>query len=1513
MKEKRVTCPKCHKEYKKGRSIQQHRKHCGRRYHCPHCPESCCEPWILTRHVNKFHPDSQLNGGRLPSYIPEATKRTAATAFEEDDIEPSLNNLLEENNPTPMFQNESIPSNISKEPASFKRKLDDYDSSSCTTEEVHGEEDALCNEACDQLFPEECDFFCSQGEGDTLCNQAYEQHEHNMMMIDDYREQGQNQMGGNPLGRLFEFRLRQIGPRRRWNEVVAGVHYNAELQQLRDPVRGDNIGVAISEALFDVIHDELQNHPRTRHINFSITAHGFTHAFQSANFEVHEFLERSFRLDDMLRTLSGKLNSNQSFDPQRGFQLDILFVYNPPPSSGRGRKRQVGLKAWKKDSTKKQSIIPIQNSDDLCCARAIVTMKAFADKEAKKQQLQTEQQKDRPDSQRLDQLKQELKNAQNQWNNLRDGKPEQKRLAQQLHKDSGVPEGPCSLEEVKQFQAQMTPHYQLQVMCRSKPFALLYQGEPAPLKINLLKSDTHFEGCTSFPAFVNRSYFCELCGKGYDHEDSKHHPCEGRICRSCQSTTCPDYDKHRRPHQLCSHCNGLFYGSTCLQEHQRTGQCDSFKHCLKCSAEYQVIQGKPHRCFFTKCRSCEQFVNIQEHRCFIQPLKDDDKKDKKKKKKPRTPLFVYADIEAMTMPDRSFQVNLLCYRTSEEDTIHSLWGEQGCFDFLEQLDVLSETQEEDEEEESGERPVITLFHNLKGFDGLFILSELYKQQRDVEKQLTVGAKVLSFKVGSLTFKDSLCFLPMSLDAFTKTFGLTESKKGYFPHAFNTPENQDYKGPIPDKSFYDPDGMMDTKKKAFDTWYADQVRQCEEEEYVFDMKKELEEYCHSDVALLQGGCEAFSKEFKDQSAFNAFAECVTIASACNQYFRRHHLKENTIAIEPPRGWRGANVNQSKKALQWLYYQESLIPKDGASAERIRHVRNGGEQRVFTDTDPFFVDGLDPVTNTIYEFHGCLWHGHTCYRRFRDVKQACNPDRTLNELYRDTLFKMASLQNSGYTVVQMWECHWDQLVQQDPHVKAFVETCTFVEPLEPRDAFFGGRTGAVALYDKVKGEEEIHYMDVTSLYPWVNKTGLYPIGHPIIISQPEQTLESYFGVAKVDILPPEGLYHPVLPVRQGGKLTFPLCQACVIENQAKQDMLERVSICHHTDEQRLLRGTWCTPEIQKALEVGYELKRVHEVWHFPQRERGLFKEYVNTWLKIKQESAGWPRHCTTDEEKQAYIERYEREEGITLDPEKIASNPGRKQTAKLMLNSFWGKFGERENKSQTVQVQTPAALYNLLDDPTKDISMLRICTSDNLEVVYTNTQANVTHSTKTNVFIAAFTTCWARLKLYDHLEALQTQVLYYDTDSVIYKWAPGLHKIQTGDLLGEMTDELDGDVIEEFVAGGAKNYGYKTKQGKYECKVRGFTLNVRGKEKLNYHSMKHHILAEVKDPLEHKRVIPVTNPNYFKRDVEEKGIQLTKRIKNYGLVFDKRVLDPTTMKSVPFGFKRIRDDIDLLMEL
>jgi hypothetical protein len=83
-------------------------------------------------------------------------------------------------------------------------------------------------------------------------------------------------------------------------------------------------------------------------------------------------------------------------------------------------------------------------------------------------------------------------------------------------------------------------------------------------------------------------------------------------------------------------------------------------------------------------------------------------------------------------------------------------------------------------------------------------------------------------------------------------------------------------------------------------------------------------------------------------------------------------------------------------------------------------------------------------------------------------------------------------------------------------------------------------------------------------------------------------------------------------------------------------------------------------------------MHEVWHFPETSDKLFKDYVNTFLKIKQESSGYPKNCVTEEQKQQYVNEYLAVEGIQLDREKIEHNPGMRALSKLMLNSFWGMY-------------------------------------------------------------------------------------------------------------------------------------------------------------------------------------------------------------------------------------------------
>ena len=184
-----------------------------------------------------------------------------------------------------------------------------------------------------------------------------------------------------------------------------------------------------------------------------------------------------------------------------------------------------------------------------------------------------------------------------------------------------------------------------------------------------------------------------------------------------------------------------------------------------------------------------------------------------------------------------------------------------------------------------------------------------------------------------------------------------------------------------------------------------------------------------------------------------------------------------------------------------------------------------------------------------------------------------------------------------------------------------------------------------------------------------------------------------MTKCTVLPLRSLFHPVLPYHAQDKLMFALCKTSA-------DTANQTS-CTHSDAETAIQGTWCSVEVMKALEKGYRILQLHEVWHFPQKTNTLFKEYIDTFAKIKLEASGYPENCVTDEQKQWYINNdILQNQGIQLDPTKIVYNPGLPALAKLVLNSFWGKFAQRSNLVKTEQIDAPQLFFDyFFDDKTK----------------------------------------------------------------------------------------------------------------------------------------------------------------------------------------------------------------------
>ena len=88
----------------------------------------------------------------------------------------------------------------------------------------------------------------------------------------------------------------------------------------------------------------------------------------------------------------------------------------------------------------------------------------------------------------------------------------------------------------------------------------------------------------------------------------------------------------------------------------------------------------------------------------------------------------------------------------------------------------------------------TVCHNMKGYDGYFLLEYLIDQSMRPDKIIYNGSKIMYMTVEKdlhIKVIDSLNFLPMKLSKLPKAFGLKELKKGWFPHFFNTRESQEY--------------------------------------------------------------------------------------------------------------------------------------------------------------------------------------------------------------------------------------------------------------------------------------------------------------------------------------------------------------------------------------------------------------------------------------------------------------------------------------------------------------------------------------------------------------------------------------------------------------------------------------------------------------------------------------------------------------------------------------------------
>ena len=322
------------------------------------------------------------------------------------------------------------------------------------------------------------------------------------------------------------------------------------------------------------------------------------------------------------------------------------------------------------------------------------------------------------------------------------------------------------------------------------------------------------------------------------------------------------------------------------------------------------------------------------------------------------------------------------------------------------------------------------------------------------------------------------------------------------------------------------------------------------------------------------------------------------------------------------------------------------------------------------------------------------------------------------------------------------------------------------------------------------------------------------------------------------------------------------------------------CKHTNAERAFIDTWTTDEVNKAIDKGYKVLRTYEVWHFDKKSDFLFKGYIRRFMKIKLESSNYD--FKTKEEEANFKDRIK--DSLDIDIEKFEFNAGLRSIAKLCLNSLWGKFGQKSNMSQTEYVTEVFEFYEILLDDKLDNKNFQFINDDMVQMTYNFKDQFVDNSNNTNVYIACFTTSHARLMLYDKFDYLNEKVLYFDTDSVIYA-DDGTKNIETGDMLGDMTDEISGKGISSFASTGPESHSFKYGDNERKSAIKGFSLNHENNNLLNHDSLSKIVKKQIRE-------ITIVNENKITRKNREIVNKYCEKVFKFG--YDKRVIRQVNVK-------------------
>ena len=125
-------------------------------------------------------------------------------------------------------------------------------------------------------------------------------------------------------------------------------------------------------------------------------------------------------------------------------------------------------------------------------------------------------------------------------------------------------------------------------------------------------------------------------------------------------------------------------------------------------------------------------------------------------------------------------------------------------------------------------------------------------------------------------------------------------------------------------------------------------------------------------------------------------------------------------------------------------------------------------------------------------------------------------------------------------------------------------------------------------------------------------------------------------------------------------FHLCYKCM--------ETEHQTWCTHENSERELEGTWFSPELDLAVQMGYQVIKIYEAWYWPpeQRSKDFYKPIIRRYYQKKALASKVPQDPT---ELEHIIKEYRDTMELDLKTEDFQENPAMRFTAKISLNSIW----------------------------------------------------------------------------------------------------------------------------------------------------------------------------------------------------------------------------------------------------